>query len=107
MNCRLICYDCGTELKHKKAIERATVEKLENNIYRVFCRNCARKRNLPEEYEDKLNKVIKVFVRIAIVVLSIVFWNWYNNNNSGLGTTIMSIGAIIILLLFLLYDRLE
>lgn len=108
MDCRLICYDCSAQLKHKKAIDNAVIEKLEgNNTYRIFCKACAKKRNLSRKYDNKLSKVIRVFIRILIAVSSILFWNWYENNQSGWHSTILTVGVMTITFLFFLYDELK
>lgn len=107
---RLICYDCGCHLKRKKAIEYSVVDGLGNNVCRVFCSSCAKKRGLPKIEEDKENKtvrIIKSVVRITIIILPVIFWRWFENDTHGWGGTILTVGALVIVFLFMLYDGLE
>ena len=108
MDHRLICYDCGAQLKHKKAIDNVAIEKLEeSNTYRIFCKTCAKKRNLPRKRETKLSKAIRVFIGILIVASSIIFWSWLKNNRTGWHSTILAVGVMTITFLFFLYDELK
>lgn len=107
MESRIICFDCGASLRHRKAISEATVEKVEGNVYRIFCRKCAQKRNLLEQKKSKSEAVIKIFVGVGIVTISILFWNWYKDDTGRWGATILAAGTIIIVFLFKLYDDLK
>jgi hypothetical protein len=106
MESRIICFDCGAQIKHRKAIKEAVIENAEGNIYRVFCKKCARKRNLLVE-ENKSTKVIRTFIPFAIVVVSITFWNWYYNSNFRWHEIMGFAGIIVLWILFKLYDELK
>lgn len=102
---RIICYDCGAHLKHKRALENAYIEKVEKNAFRVFCRNCARRRNLPIEPHSKLRDFVKILVASGIASSSILFWNRFVNNDKW-SEFMLPIGIMAIYFLFKLYEEL-
>ncbi len=104
---RLICYDCGCHLKRKKAIEHSVMDDLGNNVHRIFCSSCAKRRGLPKIDEHKTARIIKSIVRIAIIIFPVIFWRWFENDTHGQGGTILTVGTLAIVFLFMLYDGLE
>ncbi|MDD4980025.1 MAG: hypothetical protein PHC54_01955 [Candidatus Omnitrophica bacterium] len=104
---RLKCYDCGCHLKRKKAIERSVMDELGNNVFRIFCSSCAKKRGLSKINENKTIKILKSVVRLAIVIIPVIFWRWFENDTRGWGGGILTVGALVIIFLFMLYDGLK
>ncbi len=104
---RLECYDCGCHLKRKKAIEHAVMDDLGNNVCRIFCSSCAKKRGLSKIDKNKTTKILKSVVRLAIVIIPVIFWRWFENDIRGWGGGILTVGTLVIIFLFMLYDNLE
>lgn len=106
MESRIICFDCKAQIKRRKAKNEAIIENVEGNIYRIFCKRCAKKRNLLVK-EDKSTKVIRMFIPITIVILSITFWNWYHSTDFRWHESIGFVGIMVLWFLFKLYDELK
>ena len=104
---RLLCYDCGCHLKHKKAIESSIMDDLGNNVCRIFCSSCAEKRGLSKIEENKTIKILKSVVKLAIVIIPVIFWRWFENDSRGWGGGILTVGTLVIIFLFMLYDDIE
>ena len=103
----LKCYDCGCHIKRKKAIEHSVMDELKGNVCRIFCSSCAKKRGLSKINENKTIKVLKSVIKLAIVIIPVIFWHWFENDTHGWGGGILTAGTMIIIVLFMLYDDLE
>jgi len=106
MKSRVVCFDCGTELKHEKAKSEAFIEKMDGGACRVFCKRCAQERNLPEQTKRNAQSTAKMLLAAGIVITTIVFWKIFENNIQW-GQYILLMGLLTIVLLFELYNKLK
>lgn len=99
------CSICGNEASARSV----TVVEVQRNIYNIYCPKCAKNKDLLKGKVYKIpiffNQDLKFFLGIAIVIVLILFWKWFEKASHGFAGYVLMLGSLIIIGLLKLYEK--
>lgn len=99
------CSICGNEASARSV----TVVEVQKNIYNIYCPKCAKNKDLIKGKMYKIpifsNQDSKISLGIAIVIVSILFWKWFEKTSHDSAGYVLMLGALVIIGLLKLYEK--